>query len=82
MGRFVVRKFWVCGLSDQKQDILWSGIFQVGTWSQIAEHVWPYFRPRLKVGRVSLFLELAPQPFCVMEQNQGVLWSGILWGGL
>ena len=32
-GRFVVRNFWVCGLSEQKRDALWSGIFRVGMWS-------------------------------------------------
>ena len=37
------------------------------------------FDHELKVGRVSLFLQLAPQtgPFCVTEQNRDVLWSEI-----
>ena len=27
----MVRNFWVCGLSEPKRDVFWSGIFRVGT---------------------------------------------------
>ena len=50
---------------EQKRDVLWSGFF-LGTFD--LEH---------KVGRVSLFLELAPcknRPFCSTEQKRDVLW--------